>query len=194
MIHEKEPVNYDLKLEKVPTGINGLDDITEGGFPKGRTTLVTGGPGTGKSMLSLEFLVKGATEYNEPGVFISFEETEEEIITNGASLGFDIPKLREKGLLSTDYIRVERSEIEETGEYDLEGLFIRLNLAINSIGAKRVVLDTVETLFAGLPNTAILRAELRRLFRWLKDKGITTIITGERGNNTLTRRSRRICF
>lgn len=187
MSHHRGKALADLKLEKVPTGIQGLDEITYGGFPKGRTTLVTGGPGTGKSMLSLEFLVRGASEYHEPGVFLSFEETGDEIVTNGASLGFDIPKLCRDGLLVTDYVRVERSEIEETGEYDLEGLFIRLDYAIRQTGAKRVVLDTVESLFAGLPNTAILRAELRRLFRWLKDKGMTTVITGERGADTLTR-------
>jgi circadian clock protein KaiC len=175
------------KLEKVRTGIRGLDEITDGGLPRGRTTLVTGGPGSGKSMISLEFLVRGASEYGEPGVFISFEETADEVVTNGASLGFDVAGLCEQGLLHTDYVRVERSEIEETGEYDLEGLFIRLSYAIEEIGAKRVVLDTIESLFAGLPNAAILRAELRRLFRWLKDKGMTTVITAERGKDTLTR-------
>jgi circadian clock protein KaiC len=187
MFCRKAGADHSIKLEKVPTGIKGLDEITDGGLPKGRTSLVTGGPGTGKSMLSLEFLVKGASDYGEPGVFVSFEESSEEIITNGSSLGFDVLRLCEQGLLVTDYVRVERSEIEETGEYDLEGLFIRLGYAISEVGAKRVVLDTIESLFSGLPNAAILRSELRRLFRWLKDKGMTTIITAERGKDTLTR-------
>lgn len=178
---------HDLMIEKVPTGIKGLDKITNGGLPKGRTALVTGGPGTGKSMLALEFLVKGASEFGEPGVFVSFEETENELIANGASLGFDLPGLRDRGLFTMDFVRVERAEIEETGEYDLEGLFIRLDYAVSSIGAKRVVLDTIESLFSGMTNTSILRAELRRLFRWLKERGLTAIITGERGQNTLTR-------
>ncbi len=175
------------KVEKVPTGIQGFDSVTNGGLPKGRTTLVTGNPGTGKTMLGLEFLVRGAEMYGEPGVFVSFEESTDEMVSNGASLGFDVAKLCSGNLLFMDFVRVERSEIEETGEYDLEGLFIRLQYAIDSVGAKRVVLDTIESLFAGLPNTAILRAELRRLFRWLKDKGMTTIITGERGKDSLTR-------
>jgi circadian clock protein KaiC len=174
-------------IEKVPSGIKGLDEIMGGGLPKGRTALVTGGPGTGKTMLALEFLVRGASEFGEPGVFISFEETEDELIANGASLGFDLPGLRDRGLFTMDFVRVERAEIEETGEYDLEGLFIRLDYAVSSIGAKRVVLDTIESLFSGMANTSILRGELRRLFRWLKDRGLTAIVTGERGNNTLMR-------
>ncbi len=176
-----------VKVEKVPTGIQGLDSITSGGLPRGRTTLVTGNPGTGKTMFGLEFLVRGAELFKEPGVFVSFEENVEEMVANGASLGFDLSKLCSDNLLFMDFVRVERSEIEETGEYDLEGLFIRLKYAIDSVGAKRVALDTIESLFAGLPNTAILRAELRRLFRWLKDRGMTTIITGERGKDSLTR-------
>jgi circadian clock protein KaiC len=174
-------------LEKVLTGIKGFDEITQGGIPKGRTTLVCGGPGTGKTMMALEFLVRGAKEFKEPGVFFSFEESVKELKENAVSLDFDVDELCKSKLLLMDYIKVERDEIEETGEYDLEGLFIRLGHAINTIRAKRVVLDTIESLFAGLPNAAIVRAELRRLFRWLKDKGMTTIITGERGNETLTR-------
>ncbi len=177
----------ELRLEKSPTGIRGFDEITQGGLPRGRTALVTGGPGTGKTMFAMEFLVKGATEFGETGVFVSFEETPDELIANSASLGFSLPELCESNRLHMDYVRVERSEIEETGEYDLEGLFIRLSHAINSVGAKRLVLDTIETLFSGLSNASILRAELRRLFRWLKDKGMTTIVTGERGANSLTR-------
>ena len=174
-------------LEKAPTGIDGLDQITFGGLPRGRPTLVCGAAGCGKTMLAAEFIVHGATKFNEPGVFMMFEESSEELIDNMHSLGFDLAKLVKQKKIALDYVRVERSEIEETGAYDLEGLFIRLGYAIDSIGAKRVVLDTIEALFAGLPNQAILRAELRRLFRWLKDKGVTAIITGERGENTLTR-------
>ena len=174
-------------LEKVRTGIEGLDEITNGGLPKGRPTLVCGGAGSGKTLLGMEFLVRGATQFNEPGVFMSFEESAEELTKNVASLGFDLNRLTASKRLFIDYVHIERSEIEETGEYDLEGLFIRLGNAIDSIGAKRVVLDTIESLFAGLPNPSILRAELRRLFRWLKKKGMTAIITGERGDNALTR-------
>jgi circadian clock protein KaiC len=174
-------------LQKVPTGIEGLDEITNGGLPKGRPTLVCGGAGSGKTLLGIEFLVRGATKFNEPGVFMSFEESAEELTKNVASLGFDLNRLTASKRLLVDYVHIERSEIEETGEYDLEGLFIRLGNAIDSIGAKRVVLDTIESLFAGLPNPSILRAELRRLFRWLKKKGMTAIITGERGENALTR-------
>jgi circadian clock protein KaiC len=174
-------------LEKVPTGIQGLDEITNGGLPRGRPTLVCGGAGSGKTLLGIEFLVRGATQFNEPGVFMSFEESAEELAKNVASLGFDLNRLTASKRLLVDYVHIERSEIEETGEYDLEGLFIRLGNAIDSIGAKRVVLDTIESLFAGLPNPSILRAELRRLFRWLKKKGMTAIITGERGDNALTR-------
>ena len=174
-------------LQKVPSGIVGLDEITHGGLPRGRPTLVCGGAGSGKTLLGIEFLVRGATQFNEPGVFMSFEETAEELTKNVTSLGFDLNRLTASKRLLVDYVHIERSEIEETGEYDLEGLFIRLGNAIDSIGAKRVVLDTIESLFAGLPNPSILRAELRRLFRWLKKKGMTAIITGERGENALTR-------
>ncbi|MBM3890160.1 MAG: circadian clock protein KaiC, partial [Verrucomicrobia bacterium] len=174
-------------LPKSPTGIRGLDEITGGGLPTGRPTLVCGSAGCGKTLLAMEFLVHGALDYGEPGVFMAFEETAPDLAKNVASLGFDLNTLIARKQLAIDYVHIERSEIEETGEYDLEGLFIRLEHAIKSIGAKRVVLDTVESLFAGLPNPAILRAELRRLFRWLKDKGLTAVITGERGEATLTR-------
>jgi circadian clock protein KaiC len=174
-------------LLKTPTGIQGLDEVIGGGLPTGRPTLVCGAAGCGKTLFAMEFLVRGATQYNEPGVFMSFEETAEELTKNVASLGFDLDRLSASKKLVLDYVRVERSEIEETGEYDLEGLFIRLDHAIKSVGAKRVVLDTIESLFAGLPNALILRAELRRLFRWLKDRGMTTIITGEKGEKTFTR-------
>ncbi|HWH68064.1 MAG TPA: circadian clock protein KaiC, partial [Candidatus Sulfotelmatobacter sp.] len=174
-------------LEKAPTGIAGLDEVSGGGLPQGRPTLVCGSAGCGKTLLAMEFLVRGATQFNEPGVFMSFEEDEAELTRNVASLGFDLPGLVARKKLALDHVRIERSEIEETGEYDLEGLFIRLASAIEAIGAKRVVLDTIEALFASLPNEAILRSELRRLFRWLKGKGVTAIITGERGDGMLTR-------
>jgi circadian clock protein KaiC len=176
-----------IGLPKSPTGIHGFDEITLGGLPTGRPTLVCGGAGCGKTLFGIEFLVRGATQFNEPGVFMSFEETNEELTINVASLGFDLNDLIKNKKVVLDHVHIERSEIEETGEYDLEALFIRLGYAIDSIGAKRVVLDTIESLFAGLPNQLILRAELRRLFRWLKDKGVTAIITGERGDETLTR-------
>ncbi|MCQ9373278.1 circadian clock protein KaiC [Methyloversatilis sp. XJ19-13] len=174
-------------LPKCPTGIVGLDEITGGGLPAGRPTLVCGSAGSGKTMLAVEFLVRGATQYGEPGVFMMFEENVAELTANVRSLGFDLEKLAAQKKLILDHVHIERSEIEETGEYDLEGLFIRLGHAVKSIGAKRVVLDTVEALFSGLPNHAILRAELRRLFRWLKDHGLTAVITGERGDQSLTR-------
>ena len=172
---------------KTPTGVDGLNEITGGGFPKGRPTLICGSAGSGKTILAIQFLIKGITECNEPGVFMSFEESAKDLTQNVKSLGFDLEKLIAQKKLKIDYVRVERSEIQETGEYDLEGLFIRLNHAIDSIGAKRVVLDTIESLFSGLSNTAVLRSEIRRLFQWLKEKGVTTIITGERGDRTLTR-------
>ena len=173
---------------KAPTGIAGLDEITAGGLPAGRPTLISGSAGCGKTMLAVEFLVRGATQFGEPGVFMMFEESAAELTANVRSLGFDLEKLVAEKKIALDYVHIERSEIEETGEYDLEGLFIRLGHAIDTIGAKRVVLDTVEALFAGLPNQAILRSELRRLFRWLKDRGITAIITGEKGEgNAITR-------
>jgi len=174
-------------LQKAPTGINGFDEITGGGLPAGRPTLICGSAGSGKSLFGLEFLVRGATQYGEPGVLMTFEETAEDIAKNVASLGFDIKALVAAKKLVIDFVRIDRGEIEEHGEYDLEGLFIRLGHAIDSIGAKRVVLDTIEALFAGLSNEAILRSELRRLFGWLKGRGMTTIITGERSGSQLTR-------
>jgi circadian clock protein KaiC len=174
-------------LPKAPTGIKGLDELTEGGLPRGRPTLVCGAAGCGKTMLAAEFLLCGALRFGEPGVFMMFEENAQELTQNMRSLGFDLDKLRRQKLLVLDHVHIERSEIEETGDYDLEGLFIRLDHAIASIGAKRVVLDTLEALFSGLPNHAVLRAELRRLFRWLKDRGMTAVITGERGDRTLSR-------
>jgi circadian clock protein KaiC len=174
-------------LPKAPTGIQGLDEITGGGFPRGRPTLICGSAGAGKTLLAMEFLVRGATQYNEPGVFMAFEETAPELTQNVRSLGFDLDDLGKEKKLVIDFVRIERSEIDETGDYDLEGLFIRLTAAIEAIGATRVVLDTIENLFAGLQNQGILRAELRRLFRWLKDRGVTAVITAERGEGALTR-------
>jgi len=184
----KNSGNSSTALPKAPTGIQGLDEITAGGLPRGRPTLVCGSAGCGKTLFSMEFLVRGATQYGEPGVFMAFEETAPELAQNVRSLGFDLEKLIRQKKMAVDFVYVDRNEIDETGEYNLDGLFIRLNAAIDSIGAKRVVLDTIEALFSGLQNEGILRAELRRLFRWLKDKGVTAIITGERGAGTLTRR------
>lgn len=174
-------------LRKSKTGIKGLDEVLEGGLPQGRPTLICGAAGCGKTLIASEFLVRGALQYDEPGVFMAFEEKPEELAENLASLDIPLNELVAQDKIFIDYVRVERSEIEETGEYDLEGLFIRLASAIDSIGARRVVLDTIETIFAGFTNEGILRSELRRLFRWLKDKGVTTVITGERGQSTLTR-------
>ncbi len=184
---KKEALSHRNILPKSPTSIQGLDEITGGGLPKGRPTLVCGGAGCGKTLFAMEFLVRGATQYNEPGVFISFEETEKELAANVASLGFDLDDLVKREKIWLEHIHIERNEIEQSGEYDLEGLFIRIHEAIESIGAKRIVLDTLESLFSGLPNPLILRSELRRLFHWLKKKGITTVVTAERGEGTLTR-------
>jgi circadian clock protein KaiC len=175
------------ELQKTRTGIKGLDEITLGGLPSGRPTLICGAAGCGKTLFSMEFLVHGALQYGEPGVFMAFEEKSDELTINVASLGFDLEKMQQDKLIKLDHVHIERSEIEETGEYDLDGLFIRLGHAIDSIGAKRVVLDTIESLFSGLNNQAIIRAELRRLFEWLKERKVTTIITGEKGEGTLTR-------
>lgn len=177
----------DRTLRETPTGIAGLDEITGGGLPAGRPTLVAGGAGCGKTLLAVSFLVAGATRYGEPGVMMSFEESGEEIAANVASLGFDLERLLAERRIAIDHVRIERDHTSESGQYDLEGLFIRLGHAIRSVGAKRVALDTVETLFAGLSDTVILRAELLRLFRWLKEQGVTAVITGERGETTYTR-------
>jgi circadian clock protein KaiC len=173
-------------LAKTPTGIKGLDEITEGGLPTGRSTLVTGGTCCGKTLLGMEFLVRGARDYGEPGVFMAFEENAEELTENLRSLGFDLAEMVRRKQLLIDAVHIQRDEIEETGEYDLEGLFVRLNHAIDTIGAKRVVIDTLEVLFASL-SASILRTELRRLFQWLKTKGVTAVITAERGEGMLTR-------
>src|SRR5579859_355829 len=185
LTHRDSGVNG--SLPKAATGIQGLDEVTGGGFPRGRPTLICGSAGAGKTLLAMEFLVRGATKYDEPGVFMAFEETASDLTENVRSLGFDLETLIEEKRLVVDYVRVERHEIDETGEYDLEGLFIRLACAIDTVGAKRVVLDTIENLFSGLRNEGILRSELRRLFGWLKDRGMTAVITAERGEGALTR-------
>jgi circadian clock protein KaiC len=174
-------------LPKSPTGIEGLDEITGGGLPKGRPTLLCGGAGCGKTLLAMDFLVRGATEYNEPGVFISFEETEKELAANVTSMGIDLVSLVRSKKIWLEHIHVDRSEIEQEGEFDLDGLFVKIHLAIEKLGAQRVVLDTIETLFSEIPNPLILRSALRRLFDWLKKKGVTTIVTAERGEGSLTR-------
>jgi circadian clock protein KaiC len=182
------PRQVGKELPKAATGIEGLDEILAGGLPLGRPTLVCGGAGSGKTLLAVSFLVNGAERFNEPGVLMTFEENAQDVIDDVASLGLDLQGLIDRRKLVIDYVHVERVEIEEAGEYDLEGLFVRLDEAIKSVGAKRVVLDTIEALFSALSNEGILRAELRRLFRWLKDKGVTAIITGERGEGKLTRK------
>lgn len=172
---------------KAPTGVVGLDEVTGGGLLAGRPTLVCGGAGSGKTLLGMSVILNGILKFHEPGVIMTFEETAEELEQNVRSLGLDMGRLIAQKKLVVDYVHIDRSEIEETGEYDLEALFVRIEHAVSSVGAKRVMLDTVESLFAGLSSDAILRAELRRLFRWLKERGLTTIITGERGTSTLTR-------
>jgi circadian clock protein KaiC len=175
------------ELPKTPTGISGLDEVTGGGLPQGRPTLVCGPAGCGKTLLAVEFLFRGITQFGEPGVFMAFEESADDLIANVASLGFDLAQAEADGMLVIDHVHVIGAELEETGDWDLDGLFLRLGAAIDSIGAKRVVIDTIETLFGAFSNTAVLRGELRRLFGWLKDRGVTAVITGERGDGTLTR-------
>jgi len=174
-------------ISKSPTGIAGFDDLTLGGLPTGRPALVCGSAGCGKTLFASTFLINGAREYDEPGVFVTFEERPVDIVSNVASLGFELDKLIEDGKVIIEHIAVDPAELAEIGDYDLEGLFLRLELAIDSVGAKRVVLDTIESLFSAFSNPAILRAEIRRLFDWLKDRGMTTVITAERGDGSLTR-------
>ena len=183
----KEGITFSSTLPKCPTGIQGLDEITQGGLPRGRITLVSGGTGCGKTLLAMQFLVNGALQYDEPGLFVSFEETDQELIQNTTSLGWDLPQLIAQKKLLLDHVFLERSQIEETGEYDLEGLFVRLEYAIQTIGARRVAIDSIGALFTGFSHTALLRAELRRLFRWLKTKGVTAILTDEPDQTTLSR-------
>ena len=175
------------QLAKAPTGIQGLDQVTGGGLPKGRVTLLCGSAGCGKSLFAMEFLVHGAVRYGEPGVYMDFEETEKKLAANVASLGFDLPQLARRKKLLVDFVSVERHRIAETGEYNLDGLFIRLSQAVKAIKAKRVVLDSIESLFTGMAETTLLRSELGRLFRWLEDHELTALVTGEAGAQTLTR-------
>ena len=182
-----ETIAGTAELEKIPSGIKGFDDITGGGLPKGRPSLISGGPGCGKTLFAMEFIVRGITDYNESGVFVAFEETINDLKKNFTSMGFDLDDLVLRKKLVLDHIAIDRSEIEETGEYDLEGLFIRLGSMIDEVGAKRVTIDTLEALFSGFGNEAILRSELRRLFLWLKDRGVTAVVTGERGDRTITK-------
>ncbi|MEA2187799.1 MAG: circadian clock protein KaiC [Solirubrobacteraceae bacterium] len=175
------------ELPKTPTGISGLDEVTGGGLPQGRPTLVCGPAGCGKTLLAMEFLVRGITQFNEPGVFMAFEESADDLIANVASLGFDLAQSKDDGMLVIDHVKVPGGEMQETGDWDLDGLFLRLGTAVDTIGAKRVVIDTVENLFGAFSNRAVLRSELRRLFGWLKERGVTAVITGERGDGTLTR-------
>jgi circadian clock protein KaiC len=184
---EKVRSHSTRSLPKALTGIAGLDEVSFGGLPRGRTTIVCGGPGCGKTMLGLEFVVRGAMEFDEPGVILAFEETVAEMTRNVASLGFDLDDLVRRKKLFMEFVHIEPREIQETGEYDLEGLFIRLQHAVKSVGAKRVMLDTLEALFSGFSNEGILRAEIRRLFRWLKERNLTTVVTAEKGAGTLTR-------
>jgi circadian clock protein KaiC len=175
------------QLPKTPTGISGLDEVTGGGLPAGRPTLVCGPAGCGKTLLAMEFLVRGITQFGEPGVFVAFEESREDLIANVTSLGFDLVRLEADGMLVIDHVSAPGAEMAQAGDWDLEGLFLRLASAIDEVGAKRVVIDTIETLFGAFSDTAVLRAELRRLFAWLKARGVTAVITGERGDGTLTR-------
>lgn len=177
----------DLEIRKSPTGIEGFDELTLGGLPSGRPTLVCGSAGCGKTLFASTFLLNGAREFNEPGLFVTFEERPVDIVSNVASLGFGMDELIAERKIMIEHIAVDPAELAEIGDYDLEGLFLRLELAIDEIGAKRIVLDTIESLFSAFTNPAILRAEIRRLFDWLKDKGMTTVITGERGDGSLTR-------
>ena len=174
------------ELQKTPTGISGLDEVSGGGLPRGRPTLVCGPAGCGKTLLAMEFLVRGITQFDE-GVFVAFEESAEDLIANVASLGFDLRQLEADGRLVIDHVEVLREEQAEAGEWDLDGLFLRLGAAIDSVGAKRIVIDTIETLFGAFSNVAVLRSELRRLFSWLKDREVTAVVTGERGDGSLTR-------
>jgi circadian clock protein KaiC len=184
-----DPINghEQQQLKKCLTGIKGFDELTNGGLPRGRTALICGAAGCGKTLMAMQFLVNGASLYDEPGVFMSFEENEKELSENVASLGIDLQDLVAEKKILLDYVYFDKSEISESGDYNLEGLFIRLDYAIQTVGAKRVVLDTIEALFSGLSNENIIRSELRRLFRWLKVKGVTAIVTGEKGDGSLTR-------
>jgi len=185
-ITPKKNASPNKQIQKCPTGIKGFDEITEGGLPKNRTTLVSGGAGSGKTLLGLDFLINGAIKFKEPGVFMSFEETEDELYTDVASLNLDLQGLVSKKKILIEHVVLEKKDIQET-DFNLEGLFVRLEHAIDSIGAKRVVLDSIESIFAGITDIGILRLEIKRLFRWLKNKQVTAIVTGEPIQETYTR-------
>jgi circadian clock protein KaiC len=175
-----------VQLPKSPTGIDGFDEITGGGLPTGRPSLVCGPPGTGKSIFAMQFLVNGVTRYGEPGVFLTFEESREELVANVRSFGFGVDRLEREGRLLVDALPLEPQTVE-TGEFDLEALIVRLAWAVDQVGAKRVAVDNVEALFTAFSRPALVRAEVRRLFRWLKDHELTAVITGERGEDMVTR-------
>ena len=184
-ITKKKSTTPHKQLEKCPSGIKGFDEITKGGFPKNRTTLVSGATGTGKTLFGIDFLISGAIKFKETGVFMSFEETEDELFKDVASLNLDLQGLVKRKKILIEHVIFERSDLQET-DFNLEGIFVRLEHAIDSIGAKRVVLDSIESLFAGITNAGILRLEIKRLFRWLKEKQVTTIVTGEPGKEYYT--------
>ncbi|MBC7539550.1 MAG: circadian clock protein KaiC [Bacteriovorax sp.] len=186
-IPKKKNITNPNQIQKCPTGIIGFDEITEGGLPKNRTTLISGGSGSGKTLFGIDFLINGAINFKEPGIFMSFEESEEELYKDVASLNLDLKKLVSQKKILLEYVVLDRRDIQDSGEFNLEGIFVRLEHAINSIGAKRVVLDSIESLFAGVTDDGILRLEVKRLFRWLKEKEVTAIVTGEQGKNTYTR-------
>ena len=175
------------QLQKCPTGIQGLDEITAGGLPRGRPTLVCGDAGSGKTILAMQFLAQGITEFDEPGVFIAFEENAQDLALNMTSMGVDVQRLCAENKLAIDWVHVDAADIEEAGEYDLEALFIRIQCAVQKVQARRIVLDSIEALFSTLKDQSVLRSELQRLFRWIKEQQLTAIVTGERGDGRLTR-------
>ncbi|MBA3285861.1 MAG: circadian clock protein KaiC [Nitrosopumilus sp.] len=187
MLKTKNQSQKSKPLKKCPTGIIGLDEITFGGLPKNRCTLICGGAGSGKSIFGIEFVIRGAEFYKEPGLFVAFEENEEELNQNITSLGFNIKELIDSNLLVLDYVHIDRAEFKEIGSYNLDGLFIRLSDSIDRFKIKRVVLDTIEVLFGNFTNEIILRSELQRLFRWFKEKNVTVVVTAEQGVNTFSR-------
>ena len=173
------------KLHKCLTGIKGFDEVTEGGLPKNRITLISGGAGSGKTLFGIDFLINGALNYKEHGVFMSFEETPDELYKDVASLNLDLKVLVSQKKIALEHVVLERKDVQEK-DFNLEGLLIRLEHAIESVNAKRVVLDSIESLFAGITDNGILRLEIKRLFGWLKEKQVTAIVTGEPGQDSYT--------
>jgi circadian clock protein KaiC len=180
-------VQCSAKLEKCPSGIKGLDEITGGGLPRGRPTLVCGDAGSGKTILAMQFLVRGITEFGEPGVFIAFEESAQELATNMSSMDIDLQRLCAENKLAIDWVHLEGGEVPKTGDFNLQALFVRIQSALQRVHARRIVLDSIEALFAALPDHKTLRSELERLFYWLKHQQLTAIVTAERGEGRLTR-------